>query len=119
MRTLFICLIGVFTMIIASSAHAKPYDGTWHSKDKLGFVAKIKNNKIKITMNVDKRTRALYWQGTFSNGNPIISKGDTKVLESAFFGSSDSSKKFTYADGVLIFKFSMMDMTKVVFLHRD
>lgn len=101
------------------SSSAKSLNGTWH--EGTSFVAQVTNNKIRIDI-VDEGDATLYWKGTFRssvpNGTAIVSKGDKKAMDASILGSMDSTKKFTYANNRLVFKFSILGQTRTIHLRR-
>jgi hypothetical protein len=120
-RISLVCIIALLALSVlgCGSAVATPKTGTWHSTTTPHFVAKVANNKIRITLTIDKETTGLYWQGTFnSSAKTIVSKGDAQAMDESLLGSSDKTKKFTYKDGKLIFAFSAMGISRTVELKQ-
>ena len=107
---------------IVSNAKGKNFNGTWVAtkEDSFGRKAKvvIKKKVIKVYWVTDS-SKTLYWYGSW---NPKKKKGkyicksennhDKTNLE--LFASGDDYKKFTYKDGIISFKSSMMGTTDTI-----
>jgi hypothetical protein len=69
-------------------------------------------------------TRALYWAGTYTAPTQPVntfeweSKNDHDKTGSAILASSDDTKKFTYADGILSWPASAMGVDMVIKAER-
>lgn len=64
-------------------------------------------------------TKSLYWAGTFTAPTAAgsyswTSKNDTSQTSSALLASSDPTKTFTYADGVISYSVSALGTTTTV-----
>lgn len=102
--------------------------GDWHqSKSGIpGAVmdAHISDGKIRIDVTMSGSTNGLYWLGTFDTGPVIVSTfqdtsvGDTAAMANSMFASQDSSKVFTYTNGVLSFPYSIMGVSTTVEMTR-
>ena len=107
--------------ITTGTAEARSLHGTWQSQTP-HMIAYVDKDSIRITHVFDDGDTALYWQGTFrsyiTNGKSFRSKADTEALDLAIFGSTDKTKTFTYKNGRLIFRFSILGTTQKVFLSR-
>lgn len=69
-------------------------------------------------------SEALYWVGTFvppeDNGKYVFtSEGDVEKMNIALLASTDSTKEFTYEDGVISYKVGMMGTTTTVRLEKQ
>jgi hypothetical protein len=123
--TAIVTLASLLVMILSPGigcAEAKQvsYSGTWQSTGDLDFGAKIKNNRITVTWKVDEETSGLYWKGSFSSrGQTITSVGDRRAMDDSLLGSSDKTKKFTYENGKLMFKFSIMGENRKISLVKS
>lgn len=106
--------------------HSISFDGTWKTSTAPLFTATIKDRVVRITWEVDPSTTALYWQGTFpdpiarstNNVLEIESIADVDSLDSSMLASTDTSKVFTYSDGVLSYNFSIAGISKIINLKR-
>jgi hypothetical protein len=101
-------------------------NGTWNQTDEssITMTATITGGKISIDMNTGD-TSGVYWLGTFpvgkilADGFTVTSAGDTQAMESDLYASQDSTKTFTYKNGVLSFQFSILGTTRTVHLQRS
>jgi hypothetical protein len=88
------------------------------------MTATIDSGNIHIDLSTGD-TSGIYWIGTFpvekilSDGFTVTSAGDTQAMESDLFASQDSTKTFTYKNGVLSFQFSILGTTRTVHLQRS
>jgi hypothetical protein len=99
------------------------YDGVWKSTGNPEMIATIKDHNIEIIWNMDNDTKGLYWAGTFPGTastltETIISKADTKALDSSLIGSQNDTKTFLYKDGVLSFEFKIMGTYQQISLKK-
>lgn len=91
--------------------------------------ATIADGKIKVSLRLDSGEEGdsnvyrTFWQGTFDTSNTsdtftTISKPDVKVVNSSLYGSSETSKKFTYKNGDLSYEFSILGASTTVHLSK-
>lgn len=102
------------------NSSAKSLNGTWHDSTN-SFVAQITQNKVRIDI-VDEGDATLYWKGTFrsyASSGTIVSKGDVKAMDKSILGSLDKTKRFTYANGRLSFRFSILGQTRTIKLRHS
>lgn len=92
--------------------------GNWKT-DKMDAI--VTETTIWISWNADGTT-GLYWKGSFvaaaKSGDVIMSAGDVEAMEESFLSSRDTEKEFTYKDGKLSFKRTVMGVTSVIYLSR-
>lgn len=116
----FFVVLAMSLSACGGTSSARSLSGTWTSYHP-HMVAHIRKGKIRIDF-VDSGERSLYWKGTFNvnahPGSTQISKGDTKAMDKSILGSLDSTKKFTYANGQLSFRFTILGTTKTIYLKR-
>jgi len=101
------------------------FDGTWSSKSPdVLMTATIKNETIVISW-TSGDTDALYWKGTFAvqkaTGSyplDVVSKGDTKSMETSLLASTATSKTFTIEKNQISYKVTMSGVTSKVRLKR-
>lgn len=89
------------------------------------MLAKASITPGSIQINLDTRDESrVYWLGTFNSDQDtnktfkVESKGDPDAMGMSLFGSRDKSKTFTYQDGEISYKFTMMGTTKTVRLAK-
>ncbi|WP_040167701.1 hypothetical protein [Microbacterium gorillae] len=69
-------------------------------------------------------TKALYWAGTYvppteaTDAHTWESANDVSQTEHAILASSDPTKTFTYADGVLSYEVTALGVTKTITMER-
>lgn len=86
--------------------------------------AEITSDTITINWVTDNGdTESLYWVGTFvsptdSGKYDFTSEGDTEKMSTALLASTDSTKEFSYEDGVISYKVGMMGTTTTVRLEK-
>lgn len=85
------------------------------------------NNTIQINMDT-RDSSGIYWMGSFpsdrdASGNfKTVSLADPdaqKWMAKSLFGSQDSKKAFTYENGEITFKFTILDTTSTVHLVKQ
>lgn len=100
--------------------------GKWHqtkTENDILMEATISSGSIQIDMKT-RDSNSIYWMGSFdtsknsSSSFEIVSKGDQDAMSMSIFGSQDKTKKFTYIDGDLSFKFTMMGTTSTIHLSK-
>lgn len=103
--------------------------GEWH-QTKSGIPdivmdASINPNSIQINMTPQGSTNSsIYWLGTFDTSKnsadsfDTTSLGDQDAMQGSIFASLDDRKLFTYKNGDLSFKFTMMGTTTTVHLAK-
>jgi hypothetical protein len=114
----------------ASTKDDKPktvnFIGTWHQIDgdpSAVMTAEISFGAIQINLKT-RDSSNVYWLGTFDTDMTdvkaftMISNGDQDAMANMIFASQDSTKKFTYRDGVLSFDFSILGTTTTVHLTK-
>jgi hypothetical protein len=115
---LAVSLSAVLSM--CSGAQASSLVGTWKSSEP-EMIAHISRHKIAIDFAGDGSS-ALYWRGTvpssISNGGKFVSKGNIKAMDASLLGSTSKTKRFTYKNGRLSFKFSILGITRTVYLRK-
>jgi hypothetical protein len=88
-------------------------------------IATITGNTIQINWVQSDNTRALYWAGSFTpptqpgDSYAWDSENDTAQTESALLASSDATKHFTYANGVLSYDVTALGITKTVQMKKQ
>ena len=99
--------------------------GTWHQipdgNAGITMTADVYTDSIQINISVNG-TGGIYWLGSFDPSvisGTILSQGDSDAMADAIFASQDSTKLFTYANGVLTYQFSMLGVTSTVSLTRE
>lgn len=100
--------------------------GEWHQTengvDGVYMTASVKPGSIQINMRL-RDSEHIYWLGTFSQDEILkqkatVSFSDQDAMASEIFASTDKNKVFSYKDGVLSFKFSMLGQSTVVKLSK-
>lgn len=101
--------------------------GKWHQTNEgvPGAVesAVITADKITITLKLGDSS-GVFWAGTFDPNAPatdsysIVSKGDQSVLSESFYASSETTKTFTYHNGVISYEFSIMGVSATIHLSK-
>ena len=103
-------------------AKGKNFSGTWVAtkEDSFGRKAKviIKKDIIKVYWITDS-SKTLYWYGSWEpkkkKGKYVCkSENDHDKTDLQLFASGDDYKKFTYKDGIISFKSSMMGTTDTI-----
>lgn len=112
----------------AEAATPKTLLGGWHQEKRnetgVYMTADIRPGTIQIDMET-RSSSSIYWLGGFDTDEDpskpfeTISMGDSDALALELFGSQDKTKKFTYKDGVISFKFKMLGTTTTVSLVKD
>lgn len=100
--------------------------GEWHQtgENASSFIATITPGSIEIVMETRDGSSSIYWLGTFNENQDlskpfeIVSIGDQDAMRSAIFASSEKTKLFSYKDGTLSYKFSMMGTKSVIHLVK-
>lgn len=99
--------------------------GVWVSTAKDGgMTASVQNNMITVNWQT-KDTTALYWAGTFQNtvvgSGPmdIESKSDPVAMDGGLMTSTDKTKIFTYKNGEISFKVTVMRVESTVRMKRS
>jgi hypothetical protein len=83
-----------------------------------------RNNTIQINMETRDSGGGIYWMGSFDSGNSpktsftTVSLADPDAMKWEIFSSQDQTKSFTYKNGDLSYKFSMMGTTTTVHLRK-
>lgn len=92
--------------------------GTWKSD---GMTATVTDSTIEIMWSTDDLS-GLYWKGTFTatvqDGAKIFSAGDADAMSDALMASQDAEKEFTYQNGELSFKLTMMKVVQIIRMTR-
>lgn len=85
----------------------------------------VKNNIIEIFwVNTENNSKALYWSGTYSkpdnysNDFSWDSLNNTEKTKGALMASNDTSKTFTYKDGIISYDVTAMGITQTVKLQK-
>lgn len=120
-------------VLLAVVGHGNPSDtnpvsfnGPWQAKlNDATLNATITGDGIEIHW-VTSQTDAIYWKGTFpappnvTHGSTftIVSVGDTATMEESLLASQDESKAFTFDNGKLKFKMTVMGVTQMVELEQ-
>lgn len=93
--------------------------GTWKTE---GMTATVTDSTIEILWSTEDIS-GLYWKGTFTatvkDGARIFSAGDVDVMSDALFASQDADKEFTFKDGKISFKRTMMNVVQTVHMTRS
>jgi hypothetical protein len=102
------------------------FNGPWQAKlNDATLNAVISGDGIEIHL-VTSQTDAIYWKGTFptpmnvTHGSifTIVSAGDTVVMDESLLASQDKTKEFTFDNGKLKFKMTVMGVTQTVELEQ-
>jgi hypothetical protein len=126
--------IVVIALLLASAASGNPHDtdqvtfsGPWQAKlNDATLNAVISGDGIEIHW-VTSQTDAIYWKGTFpvpehvTHGSvlTITSVGDTAAMENSLLASQNKTKDFTFDNGKLTFKMTVMGVTQTVALEQQ
>lgn len=115
----------------AISAKPASLVGAWHQTKGMPGVtmtAEVSGDGIQVNMHFDRdNIGGVFWMGSFDTSDKtgqsftITSLPDPdakKVLKGSLFGSSETTKKFTYNNGDLSYEFSMMGVESTVHLSR-
>ena len=114
----------------SSENHAKsPVDltGTWTQTAKSDSYqeAVIANGIIEINwISEEDNSKSIYWVGTYdAPAKPIdefkwISERDTAATDMALLASTDDTKEFTYADGIISYEVSALGTTAMLKLEK-
>ena len=103
------------------------FSGPWQAKlNDATLNAVITGDGIEIHW-ITSQTDAIYWKGTFpappnaTRGSvfTIVSVGDTATMEQSLLASQDESKAFTFDNGKLSFKMTVMGVTQIVALEQQ
>ncbi len=105
-------------------------DGKWKqsnsSSEDTYMEATIEDDVITINWVMDNgKTESIYWVGSFpkpdttDDSYDFTSERDKEKTESALLASMDDTKDFSYSNGVLSYKASMMGTTTTVELSRE
>jgi hypothetical protein len=101
--------------------------GEWHqtNAEETGVVMKASISPGSIQVNMDTRDQSgIYWLGTFDTdkgtvkGFTTVSKGDPDAMEKSLFGSQSKTKSFTYKDGEISYKLTILGTTTTVRLAK-
>ena len=130
--------VTVFTFLVAvNNANAgdanripKTLVGNWYQEGP-GFDGVIMNAEISpgsIQVNMTMRdTHGIYWMGSFNTYHhtsetfrvtSMVDPDGKKILDKSLFGSSETTKNFSYKNGVLTFKFTMLGMSADIHLTK-
>lgn len=110
----------------ASGPAALDLNGTWEQANKKSeenyHAAEIADGVITVNW-VAPDTRSLYWVGSVPIENtdePFTwtSQGDVEAMASALMASTEDSKEFSYADGVLSYEVTAMGTTMTIKMER-
>jgi len=111
----------------AQAAPAAPLDlaGTWTEIDAGSSTQTAVIGYSTITINwVNDDTKALYWEGSYVAPTSALttytwdSAADASKMQGALLASRDSSKTFSYDNGILSYDVTAMGVTKTVKLER-
>lgn len=73
----------------------------------------VTNNTIEVYILGDDQNY-LYWAGTWSEGDTVVSKGFTKKMDASMLGSQESETTFHVSDDKIEFTARLGDMTRDV-----
>lgn len=98
------------------------FEGNWQTaKDApVAMTARIHDGVITIQWN-DDEMQGLYWVGTWpylAGQDTLTSVGDTDTMSSALLASQDSTKEFTYKDGNISYKLTIVGVTTTITLSK-
>lgn len=104
------------------------FTGKWYQTNAkstgVNMTAEITAGHIQINNVPRSGTSAIYWLGTFdtdkstSKAFKTKSLGDQDAMAMSIFASQDETKQFTYKDGVISFKYSILGTTSTVKLAK-
>lgn len=128
----FLAAVVVGSVIVAgvlysnSGDNREDFQGSWVAEGDLAdFEADISEGSISIEVDFEG-TSGLYWAGDFpvpsegaENGEEIQSAGYAQALQGQMFASGAEAKTFTYADGKLVFEFTIMGATERIELEEE
>lgn len=117
----------------SSEASPKPENiptsliGEWRQTsggiDGVLMTASVSPGSIQINME-SRDSSSIYWLGTFdTDKNPNTSFktesiGDSDAMSMSIFGSQDKTKLFSYENGKISYKFTMLKTTTTVYLAK-
>jgi hypothetical protein len=121
-------IAGYFVFLSGNPKDTTPvtFNGPWQAKfNEATLNAVISGDGIEIHW-VTSQTDAVYWKGTFpvpqnvtyASVFTIVSVGDTAAMEESLLASQDESKAFTFDNGKLQFKMTVMGVTQTVALEQ-
>ena len=121
-----VLMMSITMVTFPMKAEAKNFNGNWKATKKDAFgrlaIGTIKNGVIKIYWS-ESGSKSLYWYGWYSSSYKsgtytLTSYNDHDKTDSAFFASGDETKIFTYKNGYLSFKSSMMGVTSTIYMKQ-
>lgn len=77
----------------------------------------VTEDSIEVYINGDDQDY-LYWAGTWSKGDTVVSKPESKRLEESWLGSEESTMTFHVGDNEIKFTANLMDMTREVVVTK-
>lgn len=100
-------------------------NGSWSTEASPDFTmtAVVSDTGIEVTWKAPDTT-ALYWVGTLptspdlTNDTVITSQGDTEAMAMSLLASQSETKDFTYKNDKLAFDFTIMGVTKTLYLEK-
>lgn len=134
-RSLLIPMVAVasISLLTACSSDDKPdipesLIGNWYQTNSENGIFATASVYPSDSIQINLKTRdgsSIYWMGSFqvSDKKPtdsftVVSKADPDALAMSIFGSQDSEKTFSYKDGDLSYKFTMLGTTSTVHLSK-
>lgn len=98
------------------------FEGNWQTaKDApVAMTARIHDGVITIQWNNDEM-QGLYWTGTWpylAGQDNVTSVGDRTIMDQSLLASQDSTKKFTYKNGDISFKLTIVGVTTTIKLSK-
>jgi hypothetical protein len=123
----FIVLYGFVDSGTAETKKTVSLIGEWRQSDSgipdIYMTAKVDADSIQVNIKM-KDSEGIYWLGTFDTDQDlskpveIVSQADQDAMKMSIFSSTDKTKVFSYENGYLSYKFSIMGITTTVHLSK-
>lgn len=130
MKKIIITAMAIMMLFVFTACGKPDLTGTWYqinagSSGELQY-AVITKDEIEIYWSTDRgETKSLYWSGTCEeltksgDSYTFKSTNNTEKTSSALLASSDSTKEFTYQDGVLKYEISILGVYSDIELQKS